>query len=47
MTDFDLSTVSHSRNTANCYVVNASGTYTFPLVYGNGIKNGAPNAPAP
>lgn len=23
-------------NTANCYVVNAPGTYTLPLVYGNG-----------
>ena len=25
------------RSTANCYVVNAPGTYTFPMVYGNAI----------
>ena len=47
-TDFDLSLVDVStfnwtggtpgtvRRTANCYVVQGSGTYTFPLVYGNG-----------
>ena len=29
-----------SRSTANCYVVRAPGTYKFPVVYGNGIKNG-------
>lgn len=34
------------RNTANCYVVNAPGVYKFPLVYGNGIKNGQPNTQA-
>lgn len=33
-------------NTANCYVVRAPGWYSFPLVYGNGIKNGAPNTSA-
>lgn len=27
------------RNTANCYLVHARGTYKFPVVYGNGIKN--------
>ena len=32
--------------TANCYIVNAPGTYMFPLVYGNAIKNGTPNTPA-
>ena len=31
------------ENTANCYVVNAPGTYSVPLVYGNSIKNGSPN----
>lgn len=31
-------------NTANCYVVTHPGYYKFPLVYGNAIKNGAPNA---
>ncbi len=34
------------QNTANCYIVNAPGNYTFPLVYGNAIKNGATNAEA-
>lgn len=33
-------------NTANCYVVRAPGWYSFPLVYGNAIKNGAPNTGA-
>ena len=48
-TDFDLSTVNVatgatvSRTTANCYVVQAPGTYKFPLVYGNGVKGGSPN----
>ena len=39
-------TSSILRNTANTYVVRTPGTYKFPLVYGNGIKNGATNAPA-
>ena len=34
------------QNTANCYVVNAPGTYRLPLVYGNAIKNGSTNASA-
>lgn len=34
------------QNTANCYLVNAPGTYRLPLVYGNAIKNGATNASA-
>lgn len=33
-------------NTANCYVVTQPGWYKFPLVYGNAIKNGNPNASA-
>ena len=51
-TDFDLSTynvatgATVSRTTANCYVVQGSGTYKFPLVYGNGVKNGAVNESA-
>ena len=51
-TNFDLSTVNvatgatGSRTTANCYVVQAPGTYKFPLVYGNGVKNGAVNESA-
>ncbi len=31
------------ENTANCYIVNAAGSYSLPLVYGNAIKNGTKN----
>ncbi|MDY5237317.1 hypothetical protein, partial [Bacteroides helcogenes] len=34
---------SDNENTANCYVVSASGYYSFPLVYGNAIKDGTTN----
>lgn len=44
--NLDLSMVNGSRTTANCYLVNASGTYTLPLVYGNAFKGGGPNSPA-
>ena len=37
---------SNGNTTANCYVINKAGTYTFPLVYGNSIKNGAVNTKA-
>ena len=37
---------SNGNTTANCYVINKAGTYTFPLVYGNAIKNGAANTNA-
>ena len=40
----DLSKVNGPQETANCYIVSASGKYSFPMVYGNAIKNGAPNA---
>ena len=45
---YDLSTKggTESRNTANCYIVNAPGKYCLPLVYGNGIKNGTTNPSA-
>ena len=45
---YDLSTEGGliSRTTANCYVVNAAGTYKLPLVYGNAIKNGGTNSTA-
>ena len=54
-TDFDLSKHTFNvttgdydvaetpMTTANCYIVNAPGTYKLPLIYGNGIKNGAVN----
>lgn len=35
-----------NENTANCYVVSAPGYYSFPLVYGNAIKNSATNESA-
>lgn len=44
--DLDLSMTKGLRNTANCYVVNASGTYTLPLVYGNALRDGDPNTEA-
>ena len=43
VTDKDLSMVNGAINTANCYVVNGPGTYKFPLVYGNAIKNSQTN----
>lgn len=30
-----------ANESANCYVVNQPGWYTFPLVYGNGYKDGS------
>ncbi len=33
-------------STANSYIINAPGYYNIPLVYGNGIKNGATNSQA-
>ena len=47
--NFDLSLVNVatgatvSRTTANAYVVQAPGTYCFPLVYGNAVRDGSPN----
>lgn len=48
VSNYDLSTQGGRTvmNTANCYVVSAPGTYTLPLVYGNGIKYGQPNPSA-
>ena len=45
---YDLSTKGGrtAMNTANCYLISAPGSYTFPLVYGNGVKDGAPNTDA-
>lgn len=39
----DLSKVAGTRNTANCYVVNAPGYYKLPLVYGNAITDDRTN----
>ncbi|RRD91427.1 fimbrillin family protein [Bacteroides heparinolyticus] len=51
VTNYDLSTHDYQGNTApmrtaNCYIVNAPGSYRLPLVYGNAIKNGATNSSA-
>lgn len=40
---FDIYGKSIDQTTANCYVVKEVGTYKFPLVYGNAIKNGEVN----
>lgn len=51
--DWDLSrcgiggegySASNPQNTANCYIVKHPGSYKFPCVYGNAIKNGATNS---
>lgn len=34
------------ENTANCYLINAPGKYSLPLVYGNAVKDGATNSSA-
>lgn len=45
---YDLSTEGGTlrQTTANCYVVNAPGTYMLPLVYGNAIVDGQTNSGA-
>ncbi len=45
---YDLATDGGTApmNTANCYIINAAGRYSLPLVYGNAIKDGATNAAA-
>lgn len=45
---YDLSTRGNTvaASTANCYIVNAAGTYSLPLVYGNAIKDGQTNVTA-
>lgn len=45
---YDLSTEGDTKamNTANCYLVNAPGSYSLPLVYGNAIKDGETNSSA-
>lgn len=47
--NFNLSFANGStgqRNTANCYVINAPGTYKLPLIYGNAYKGGNVNTNA-
>ena len=35
--------INSSTNTANAYIINGPGYYCFPIVMGNGVKNGANN----
>ena len=49
----DLSTVdikgnalTNGQSTANCYVIHNPGTYKFPAIYGNAMKNGTDNKSA-
>ena len=53
MNDVDLShrdihgnTHSNGQTTANCYVIHNPGTYKFPAIYGNAMKNGTDNKSA-
>ena len=48
VTNYDLSTKGGTTkmNTANCYIVNAPGSYRLPLVYGNARKDGEDNSSA-
>ena len=50
LNDVDLShrdihgnTHSNGQTTANCYVIHNPGTYKFPTIYGNAMKNGQKN----
>ena len=53
LNDVDLShrdihgnTHSNGKTTANCYVIHNPGTYKFPAIYGNAMKNGVDNKSA-
>lgn len=46
LSKFDIYGNAISQTTANCYVVNAAGTYKIPLVFGNALKNGSTNSAA-
>ena len=53
LNDVDLShrdihgnTHSNGKTTANCYVIHNPGTYKFPAIYGNAMKNGTDNKSA-
>lgn len=46
LSKYDTDGNAISRSTANCYVVRGPGVYSFPLYYGNAIKNGSANSSA-
>ena len=43
MVDIHGEALTNGQSTANCYVIHNPGTYKFPCVYGNSIKNGSAN----
>ena len=43
-TTYPYRTAKGFTETANCYIINRTGSYTFPLVYGNKSSNGEENA---
>ena len=44
--DIHGNTHSKGQTTANCYVIHNPGTYKFPTIYGNAMKNGTDNKSA-
>ena len=44
VSDHDL--YSDKNESANCYIISAAGSYKFPAVYGNSLKNGQNNTSA-
>ena len=46
MVDIHGEALTNGQSTANCYVIHNPGTYKFPCVYGNSIKNGSTNTRA-
>lgn len=42
----NLAGATGSETTANCYIVDAPGKYSFPLVYGNALVGGSENTKA-
>ena len=43
MVDIKGNTLAGGQSTANCYVIHNPGTYKFPTIYGNAMKNGQKN----
>ena len=46
MVDVKGNALTNGQSTANCYVIHNPGTYKFPTVYGDSIKNGQNNEKA-
>ena len=43
MVDIKGNKLAGGQSTANCYVIHNPGTYRFPCIYGNAMKNGQKN----